>query len=509
MGSASSTRTRLAAFLRALPGPGVLGVLVLAWVALAVVGGRFNDGGWYLSCARLLTEGAVPYRDFPFAHPPLALLAHLPAALLPGVAAVAAGRLAAFGMSLLGLALAAAALPAALRRRAAGLAVLLLAIDPFAVQVLTLVKSYPPTLLALGATLLALARGAPGLAGAALGLGVGVRLSLLAALPGLVLAFGPRDRRSLRALAAFAVTSLAIWGPTLVLSDGAVLSQLYLPFAVADPVNPMTGLYLEAEVGATATEWLARLRTSLLRTAWTHPLALLLAVLGLRGVRSGDPATRFAGAGGVGMALAHLLARRPYDEYHLVLAPCVLVLATRALAATPADVPPARRWVALLGLALAALPSSLRFRNRIDLRPAPALVELRQAADHIRAVSAPGDALLTLDAYLVVGADRRPYPGLELGRFGLRGARADADLGAGGIALPDLLEALRAGRAPVVALPARGSESLDPVDAFADAAARSYRLVATLRGFGETGQDLEILVRRLPSEGEAPHPEDP
>jgi hypothetical protein len=73
---AQPERARWAPGLVSILGPGVLAVGVLCFLALKAFALRpqVNDDGIYFYAAARVTEGAVPYRDFFFAHPPMHLL---------------------------------------------------------------------------------------------------------------------------------------------------------------------------------------------------------------------------------------------------------------------------------------------------------------------------------------------------------------------------------------------------------------------------------------------------
>lgn len=488
----------LAALGTQLRRPGVrlaAGVVLVAWSLAGLLAGRFGDGGWYLLTARGLLEGVVPYRDAPFPHPPLALAAALPAALLPGVPAVIAARALALLTHLAAIAVALACLPPARRRGAAWLALGLLALDPFAVLTLCAVKSYPPTALLLAAAALAAQRRRTTLAGACLGLAVGARVSALAALPALLLAHRRTPRSWRQALLGFAAGLALVYLPLALVAGWTWVDQLYLPLAVLRPVNAMTQLYLQAEVEPGWVAWLGRVAGSLARTLWSHaPLLALLALVACRRRRL-ELGPSFAAWTLVLAAPLHLLARRPYDEYQLILLPLALLVVADGLPEAPATPRPSPSRLVALALLLAA-PSWWRGGRRTDLSGAATMVELSQAARQIQRHSPPGATLLTLDPYLVVASQRRVVPGLELGRFGLRRDRGASARGAGGVSLSQLVARLEAGVDPVLALPADDPTGLDPVPALQAAARGRYQVVAELPRYGEGQRTLQIWRRR-------------
>ena len=50
----------------------LLACLLVLWALAAVLGAPLGSGGRFLYAGRLAGMGKLPYRDFPFPHPPLA-----------------------------------------------------------------------------------------------------------------------------------------------------------------------------------------------------------------------------------------------------------------------------------------------------------------------------------------------------------------------------------------------------------------------------------------------------
>ncbi|MBM4397282.1 MAG: hypothetical protein FJ087_16550, partial [Deltaproteobacteria bacterium] len=189
---------------------GGVALVIACWLLLKLVGlhPSGTDDNIYFYMAHRMTEGAMPYRDFFFAHPPVHLL--VPAAVfavtggfsigvakaIPAVAQGAAGVL----------------LYLALRRKSRPLAVLALLVHLTAYEVLmgsTDMNGENIMTAFLAGSLLAATRGRPLLAGALAGLGLGSGLYAFAA----VLALGLASvASSLRAGARFGLGLLASFG---------------------------------------------------------------------------------------------------------------------------------------------------------------------------------------------------------------------------------------------------------------------------------------------------------
>jgi hypothetical protein len=140
-------------------------------------------------------------------------------------------------------------------------------------------------------------------------------------------------------------------------------------------------------------------------------------------------AVRWAlGLGLAGVSLVHLAAPFPYDDYQVPLYPLFAALVTAVWTRLLPDAPRWRTALAAGALAaalLAAFASPMLQgwmvigRDRIwwRLRPQPALLQLREAGQAIRALASGSDELLTQDVYLAVETGLRVPRGLELGPF--------------------------------------------------------------------------------------------
>lgn len=179
-----------------------LEVALVAWIVAAYllfkVAGLHpsgTDDNIYFYLARRLAEGAVPYRDFFFAHPPVHLL--VPAAVF-GIGGFSIGT--AKLIPVMAQAIAAVCLYLAARRASRGMAVLAIVLHLFAYQVLmgsTDMNGENLMTAFLAAGLLAASRGRYGLAGGLAGLGLGCGLYALAGVLALGLAALASGRRPL------------------------------------------------------------------------------------------------------------------------------------------------------------------------------------------------------------------------------------------------------------------------------------------------------------------------
>jgi hypothetical protein len=216
-----------------------VGVIVLAAVLTPASEFRANQGdvGLYLEKARELLSGLVPYRDFAFEYPPLALVPMVVPALLwpfgqltldayPWLfAAWGAALMLVLGVVLAGIVRLGGGPPPTGRPRS--VAVRLTIVSAGAALALTWRFDLFPALLVMGALWAALA-GRPGAAGIAVGLGVLAKLYPLALVPALAIPWLlPLDiRRLTRFGVAVALTVVVVMLPFVVLAGGGALGFL-------------------------------------------------------------------------------------------------------------------------------------------------------------------------------------------------------------------------------------------------------------------------------------------
>lgn len=463
------------------------GLVLFLVAALWIGAGRGNDGGWYLYHAREALAGVLPYRDLPFPHPPLAWLPFLPAASLPpGLGPLLGGRLTSLGLALAGLALGFGSFRRESRPGVFLGLLLCLGLQPYTVYFLSLVKAYGPACFLLGAALFLRGRGHPGGASFVAGLAASSRLSL--GILGPWFWIDPSLQRGEgRNLAGFLFGLLLGLSPALLVAPGGFLSQLYLPLVFAKKVNSMTDPYVLKEVGTGVLPWLGRVLGCLPRLAWTHALWIALGIGIYRQGGARDPVLKWIASAALALSMVHFLARRPYDDYQLVLLPLVFA----ALGRSPPE------WLRgplgprrIVGLLLLTLPNWMRALPRLELRPVPALLEYAEVGARLAQASQPRDTLLTLDPYLAITSGRRLPSTLALGRFGLLGTSKASQ-----VQLESLLEDIRAGRFPVLALPRRDPLELDPIPKIQRSIGAPYVARRIEPDFGEQRVDLWIFVR--------------
>jgi len=139
---------------------------------------------------------------------------------------------------------------------------------------------------------------------------------------------------------------------------------------------------------------------------------------------------RFAAAAAAGLglvALVHLSAPFPYDDYQTFLFPsAVALLVAVAARSLPANVSPQPLLGALLVVGVVSVGASpvvqnwfVKGQDRLwwRIRQEPPLRVLRNAAAEVRQLAGGGRVLLTQDLYLAVEAGMEVPRGMELGPF--------------------------------------------------------------------------------------------
>jgi len=430
-----------------------LGLILLWFTALSGAGvllaanlflGNLNqDEGWYLYAARLVSEGQFPYRDFAFTQAPMLPIVY--AWIQPWVQAwgLGAGRvftaLLGLGAALAASLLAARLVPPERRNGAALISFILILVNVYQGYYSTVVKTYSLTALflvtGLWALSVALARrgGWSAAAGVLLVLAGATRTSAGIVLPLVMIALFLERRRlayhawvyvGLGAVLAAGVVVLPFWimapeafrffvldyhtfrgAGSLVQSlvyKAGFLSRLIQGYFVA------TGVWIAVLLG----QWFL----SRFRSAPQEPMIAVPERFMIRMIWISIAA----------VSLVHLLAPFPYEDYQVFVYPlfalAVAVMAVRFVAA------PAMPWLATVILVLclgAALSSPVNQdwfilgRDRIwwRLKDQASLWQLREAGARLRAMSRPGELLLTQDPYLAVESGLTLPHGLEMGQF--------------------------------------------------------------------------------------------
>ena len=483
-------------------------------MALFVVGGRLNDGGWYLYAAKLACTGHAPYRDFLYPQPPLTLYLYGPLQALSG-GSLLLGRVTAVATSLavVGLSLAFA------RRRsgpkAAAFVALCFAVNWYTLYFLTIVKTYPlAALFVLAGTWACVARRY----GVAQALFVAATLTRLSAAPALlaVAALEVLDRKSWRAallrLCAAATTLGCVAGWLSYMSDGGLLQQLYLPLGKFIP--GLTGYYVGGHEDYTLGRLLLKKVASLCRTVLICWLPLVGIAWGARHVPA-DARGRFPRDTmalltiALPVAFGHLLARRPYEEYQTIIFPLLCLaagqLVARRLEATGAAWRHVPRWrLALLAAPLLVAP--MRGLDRLDWSGGKsASGELREAARVVEKHAPRGEWLLTLEPYLAVESSRNELPpALLMGRYAYHPEWSAERCRRLPVVNESELQRLLARSPRVVALAPNHFTTADPGkrreleaqwDRFVRTVRRDYELVAEFGEFGYSRDTLSIYAR--------------
>ena len=215
------------------------------------------------------------------------------------------------------------------------------------------------------------------------------------------------------------------------------------------------------------------------------------------------------------VSLVHLGAPFPYEDYQAFIYPlfalAVAVLAVNFVGSR------AGPWLAtaLLLISLGAALSSpvnqdwfILGRDRIwwRLKERPDLCRLREAGVRLKAMTRPGDLLLTQDPYLAVESGLTLPPGLEMGQFsyfpGLSSERATRLHVLNRMQFENLLQTCPA---PVAAFSGYGfamrSPQVDPVPAdeqtmFWRLVGERYAPVGTIPDFGQAHTTLRVFTKK-------------
>lgn len=462
-GSGSSGR-RLAQCLWIL----VLTLTVVLAVANLRRGSLNQDEGWYLYAGRMVSQGLFPYRDFAFTQGPVMAFVYSLATPMVDAMGLAGGRL--FSM-LLGLvcAVCAALLAGQLardcgeggRRSAAMLAFILIGLNAYQSYFFSVVKTYSlaATFLISGFLVLSCARGrlarvAALVAGIAMGMAAGTRLSAALVLPIVffVLVRAAMKSRKMQGGEHPGVTlSVPLW-----FALGGVLTcvVVFLPFLITVPESMffcVARYHAGRDAGGLGSLLLLKVG-SLARLIGAYFVAFLmlvsvLALVVLRRVHRGSLSgsvtekaapvpdkvgVRHALVGAlwislVSMFVLHMSAPFPYDEYQVMVFPLfavgisvwvirlvrsasvrqgvLLVVVVGSLGAVGAS-PVTQSWV-------------IRDIDRLWLRQreeAP-LARLQRVGRELKSRLGEDDILLTQDPYLAVETGAQLPRGFEMGQF--------------------------------------------------------------------------------------------
>ena len=533
-------------------------VVAASWFALSVLNvwmGELNqDEGWYLYAAKQLAEGSVPYRDFAFTQAPMLPLVYSWVYPWVGHFGLLGGRAVTWGFGTLGLLfatwLAMRAGPRRAQRFTGGLCFILIAMNVYQSYFTTLVKTYSLASMFLCAGLLALAFVGPRrgfrsatTAGFLLACATATRISLGAALAlgGLYLL---ACRRRLRSWAWLDYGLGGLLGLALTLVLFMTLGPDGFRFGVIEYHSLRESGPWLAQV-AYKVGCLSRLSQAYFPAAIGGVFLLVLAGRYLF-LREGPPenteiSPEYPGPDDIAprfnmflwctvvvLALVHLAAPFPYDDYQVPVYPvfCAALAATgarwwlreesRRFGGSPA-LRSARRLAILTGTWLAcgmyAFSSPLAQgwfvagRDRIwwRLREQSPVAQLQDMAKWVRdlTLAEGGTDLLTQDTYLAVEAGLPVPHGLEMGPFSYypdwERERAEKI----GVLNRDMLLELLATEtnAPIAALSGyslsiRSPEVEEVVRedrmAFDEILSTRFERVESVPGFGQAGTTLEL-----------------
>ena len=508
-------------------------IILFLGVANLRLGEVNQDEGWYLYSARMVSDGALPYRDFAFTQGPMMPLVYSLARPLVDHYGVAGGR---FFTLLLGLTATALAALLALYLAPRGrgglafvLALALCGVNVYHSYFTTVVKTYALCSLFLAAGFLALA------------VALKRRSWLLAAVAGFILAAAAGTRISSGVALAVAGFYLLFRrkelgdAPWLGLGIGGALGLALIlgPWLFMAPEGVRFGLF-EYHTARAATGGGLILKAgfvSRVTQAYFIPLVVAVALALWKFLARRGAALRCSPAAAIvwlsvgAITLVHLSAPFPYDDYQTPLAPLFAAALAAALAATIPEgdaAPGAARWLSALVLviSIAASCSSsfnmdwfVRGRDRIwwRMRDEASLAKLQRVGAEIRREMPAGSRLLTQDTLLAVEAGLRVPPGMEMGPFCYYPSFTDERASKLHVlSKSGLRAALSSGDAPVAAFSAYGLCIASPevtelsVEEQAELRGlleRGYEPVRTEPFFGQGQTTLTVYRRRAGAEG--------
>lgn len=544
-------------------------VVAASWLALSGLNlwmGELNqDEGWYLYAAKQMTEGQLPYRDFAFTQPPMLPLVYSWAYGWVERFGLLGGRAVTWVFGALGLLsavwLAMRAGPRKAQRLTAGLCFIFIAMNVYQSYFTTVVKTYALAGMFLSSGLLMLSF-------------VGQKKGFRAALgAGFLLACAASTRISLGAALALGGLHLLIcrrrlkaWAWLDYGLGGLLGLAIPLVFAILGREGFRFGV-VEYHALREAGPWLVQLAykvgclSRLMQAYFPATLGgLFLLILAGRYVMLRDPKSdrldpdpeipgtdispcfnSFLWTTVVALALVHLAAPFPYDDYQVPVYPiyCAALAATGARwwlreegrrFGGPQNLRSARRlailtvtWL-MCGFYAFSSPLTQSWfvagRDRIwwRLREQSPVAQLQDMAEWVLDLNDAegGTTLLTQDTYLAVEAGLAVPHGLEMGPFSYypdweRG-RAEQI----GVMNRDMLMELlaTATNAPIAALsgyslsirsPEVEEVSREDQQAFAAILDERFERVESVPGFGQAGTTLELWrLKKVPEVYTAP-----
>jgi 4-amino-4-deoxy-L-arabinose transferase-like glycosyltransferase len=503
-------------------------IALAAWIALAILGacglafvrgGHVqSDEGWYLTAAREVLQGRLPYRDFMYTQGPLHPYVYGLAQRVLG-----SGLLAARETSW-ALFLATVTSAAFVARRFGGALAALLTLAligsapmTFWVWTLPLTHASAGCFLVSGISLLThrsndVRREAGGLL--AIAIGAGIRVSLVGALACAVVWIGWR-RRSWAALAAAASFALALL--VLLIGPFAFASTGNFRFGVWSYHALRTQQFSPHPMPVPAAIWWQGKTSFLLELVRTYPvlvwagLATILIARGRgavhRGSDAGHPHGLLLIAAMVIVTVSISMIPHPvHVTYAGILVPPASALCGVVLAGALSG--SRFRWMAPVAWAVVGCLAIAAWAYARDLAPGE-LARVRQAAVAIDRALPPGP-ILTFQNTITAENGRRLLPGLEMGPFAFWPYMADDEAARLGVVntarLCDMVRSREAVAVIVTKLEGGLSRLSCRGEPFASVLARDYVEVPSLRvssygqyGAPKDGGDVLYVFERRPA----------
>ncbi len=487
--------------------------------AYVFVGTLNEDEGWYLYAAKLVYAGQHLYSDFMYTQAPLMPYIYgLPQRLFGE--GLYLGRF----ESLLFAILTAIALVIAARRlkgATAGLFVAAaLALSPMVLHHLTVIKTYSLTTLLISLALLSLTLKTSKvtkavLSCALLSLAAGVRLSVIAAVPALLLSWLLLDRDG--------------WKPFLAgaISATAVTVAAFLPFVLPDFHNAwfnMLGFHTVTYESSSffhdlydKADNFGSLSNNISLMLMGSALALILFFVGKRGSWLQALRARLVyvqiGAILAALIVADMLPRAMRWDYFIICVPCLVILSGSAVAKLWELASDRKMQNAIIAVvAVFLILNAIGGNHNLDVlgRSLP-IAKVEKVARFLDQHIPEQDSIFTMHAFIAIQSRRNLLPGLEMGVFSYYPEWNTEAANRYGVINDDIARAyLSSERAAAVLLTPedfrRNStlKTLDPQERQENAEQMlqliksHYDLALTVPSFGQWKETLMIYLRRQP-----------
>lgn len=493
-------------------------------LANAVFGPLNQDEGWYLLAALNVRDGMVPYRDFAFTQGPVMPYVYAALSFLWAPFGVLGGRIVTMAAGLAACAVTAAACARAAspsRRAAAGICAWVLLSFSTSFSYFTVIpKTYALSALFAACAFYVLSgrgRFRPELSAAFFALSAAARASMAAAAAaaGLYFLINARTEGMRLHWLRFAAAGLL------------VILAIYVPFLIICPENFFFCQHYHAGRDFPGFVQWAVLRAGFVsRLIQDYPAHIAAAAIaasiflrdphGARSLLSDGFLAVSAGAFAA-VLLLHMAAPFPYDDYQTPAVPAAAAAVGAIFGYASESCRPNARKVLIFMLVLISAAFSIsaplcmswvsvrQDRFWIEFKKQPDITALRKVGAWVRERTPENAFLLTQDAYIAVEARRKVLPGLEMGPFSVFTNLTAEQAAAFHVHTPETLaDAIRRTDAPValisgygfaLACPSTGKLSNDDSDMLFSALLQHYRLIDTVRDFGQQHTDLEIFER--------------